>query len=308
MPHITTPGEVQIEYEITGDDHGTPMLLIQGLGAPMHGWRREFCQTLAAQGFRVIRFDNRDCGRSQKFPDGHYLLADMAEDAIGLLDALNISRAHIVGQSLGGMIAQELVLRRPGKAASLCLIYTAPNTGHIRSERDLTAENAQPRARTREEAIEQYLNDESFCASQAYEFDTAWIRELGGLIWDTCYYPEGIPRQLNAIWHSPDRTAALSTVTIPTLIIHGDTDRLIDVSASHALAQALPHATLRIFPGMGHELPAPLWPEIIQAITANTSNHNPARPATPGDPPASTAQDKPAVPPALTGPAVQNDG
>jgi len=308
MPRITTSGEVQIEYQITGDDHGTPILLIQGLGAPMLGWRPEFCQALAAQGFRVIRFDNRDCGLSQKFPEGQYLLADMAEDAIDLLDALNIDQAHVVGQSLGGMIAQELVLRRPDKAASLCLIYTAPNTTHIRSDRDHTAIATQPRARSREEAIEQYLQNESFAASAAYELDTAWIRTLGGLIWDRCYYPEGIPRQLDAASRSPDRTAALGAVTTRTLIIHGDADRLIDITGSYALARALPHASLRIFAGMGHQLPPPLWPEIIQAITANTSNHNPARPATPGDPPASTAQDKPAVPPALTGPAVQNDG
>jgi pimeloyl-ACP methyl ester carboxylesterase len=271
MPCITTPGGVRIEYETIGDDRGSPMLLIQGLGAPLVGWRPELCQALAAQGFRVIRFDNRDCGLSQKFPEGRYLLADMADDAIGLLDALNIGRAHVVGQSLGGMIAQELVLRRPDKVARLCLIYTAPNSSHILNERDMTAITARPRARSREEAIEQYLADESFCVSQAYEFDTAWIRALGGIIWDRCYYPEGIPRQLDAAFCSPDRTAALGAVTTRTLIIHGDTDRLIDVSGSHALAQALPHATLRIFAGMGHELPPPLWPELIQAITGNAN-------------------------------------
>jgi len=256
---ITTPGGVRIAYESIGDDErGVPMLLIQGLGAPMLGWRREFCEALAAQGFRVIRFDNRDCGLSQKFPEGHYLLADMADDVIGLLDALNIDQAHIVGQSLGGMIAQELILRRPDKAASLCLIYTTPSTTHILNERDHSAIATQPRARSRQEAIEQYLQNESFAASRAYEFDTAWIRTLGGLIWDHCYYPEGIPRQLRAAFRSPERTAALGTVTAPTLIIHGDADRLIDVSASHVLAQALPHATLRIFAGLGHELPPPL--------------------------------------------------
>jgi pimeloyl-ACP methyl ester carboxylesterase len=242
------------------------MLLIQGLGAPMLGWRREFCEALAAQGFRVIRFDNRDCGLSQKFLEGHYLLADMAEDAIGLLDALGIDRAHVVGQSLGGMIAQELVLRRPDKAASLCLIYTAPSTTQIRSERDHSAIATRPGARSREEAIEQYLQNESFAASAAYEFDAAWIRTLGGLIWDRCYYPEGIPRQLDAATRSPERTAALGAVTTRTLIIHGDADRLIDVTGSHALAQALPHASLRIFAGMGHELPPPLWPELVQAM------------------------------------------
>jgi pimeloyl-ACP methyl ester carboxylesterase len=278
MPHVTTPGGVRIEYETTGDDRGAPMLLIQGLGAPMLGWRREFCEALAARRFRVIRFDNRDCGLSQKFPQGRYLLADMAEDTIGLLDALHIDRAHVVGQSLGGMIAQELVLRRPDKVASLCLIYTASDITHIRSERDLTAVTTRPRARSREEAIEQYLQDESFCASHAYGFDTAWIRELGGLIWDGCYYPEGIPRQLDAIWRSRDRTAALGAVTAPTLIIHGDADQLIDVSGSHALAQALPHATLRIFPGMGHELPSPLWPELVREITGNANGKQSAGP------------------------------
>ena len=269
--NVRTPKGVDLEYESIGDDRGSPMLLIQGLGTPMLAWRPELCEALAAQGFRIIRFDNRDCGLSQKFPEGGYFLADMADDAIGLLDALGIDRAHVVGQSLGGMIAQELVLRQQDKAASLCLIYTAPDTSHLLSDRDLNAAATRPAARTREEAIEQYLQDESFCASPAYRFDTAWIRTLGGLIWDRCYYPEGIPRQLDAAWRSRDRTAALSAVKTPTLIIHGDADRLIDVSGGHALARAIPHAALRIFRGMGHELPVALWPELVQAITGNAN-------------------------------------
>jgi pimeloyl-ACP methyl ester carboxylesterase len=230
----------------------------------------------------------------------------MAEDVMGLLVALIIDQAHIVGQSLGGMIAQELVLRRPDKAASLCLIYTTPSTTHILNERDHSAIATQPRARSRQEAIEQYLQNESFAASRAYEFDTAWIRTLGGFIWDHCYYPQGIPRQLHAVLSSPDRTAALGTVTAPTLIIHGDADRLIDVSASHVLAQALPHATLRIFAGMGHELPPPLWPELIQAITANTNSRQPAGQAMPDVQPGSTTTEA-TVRPSPVGPGEQGE-
>ena len=276
MPHISTPSGVRLAYESIGDERDAPMLLIQGLGAQMLGWRRELCQALAARGFRIIRFDNRDCGLSTKFPDAQYLLADMADDAIGLLDALNLDRAHIVGQSLGGMIAQELTLRAPDRVASLCLIYTAPNTSHLLNERDLTAAATRPRAQSREEAIEQYLQDESFCSSPDYESDTAWIRTLGGLLWDRCYYPEGVPRQLDAAARSGDRTGALGAVTAPTLIIHGDTDRIIHVSGSHALAKALPHATLRIYAGMGHELPPALWPDIVDDMTENATSQTAA--------------------------------
>jgi pimeloyl-ACP methyl ester carboxylesterase len=271
MTHVVTPQQVTIEYESIGNERDPAMLLIQGLGAQLVGWRREFCEALAAHGFRVIRFDNRDTGLSQKFPDSDYELADMADDATGLLDALGIQRAHIVGQSLGGGIAQEIAIKNPERVASLCLLYTAPNVTYLRDERDLGTSAAGPRTDSRDEAIQQYLEQEAWCASEAYPFDTDWIRELGGIMWDRCWCPGGVARQIQAVIRSGDHTTALRSVTARTLIVHGDRDRLIDVSAAEALAGALEHSTVRIFAGMGHELPAPIWPELVQEIAGNAA-------------------------------------
>ena len=269
MSSILTDGGVKIEYESIGDDSDPPVLLVEGLGAQMIGWRREWCDLLAEQGFWVIRFDNRDSGLSEKFPGRVYLLEDMADDVVGVLECLDIAQAHIVGQSLGGMIAQELAIRWPARVASLCLIYTAPNLSHVLSDRDHAAIASRPRAKARDVAIDQYVQDEQYAASVAYEFDIDWIRELGGRMWDRCYYPEGIQRQMDAMQRSGDRTEALRAVNARTLLIHGDADRLISVSGSHALAAALPRATLKVFPGVGHELPVPLWPAIVGAIADN---------------------------------------
>jgi pimeloyl-ACP methyl ester carboxylesterase len=269
MSVTTTPSGVQLAYESIGDPQAPAMLLIQGLGAQMIGWRAELCSALAAEGFHVIRFDNRDSGLSQKFADGSYLISDMADDAAGLLDALRINRAHVVGQSFGGMIAQELAIRRSEKVLSLCLVYTAPNTHHFLQERDHGAPAQRAPAGSREEAIEQYLADESFCASSRYAFDVDWIRTLGGQIWDRCYYPEGIARQLAAASRSPDRSVRLSSVNVPTLVVHGEADRLIDVRGGLALAEAMPHAHMLTVAGMGHELPRPIWPILVGAIVGN---------------------------------------
>jgi pimeloyl-ACP methyl ester carboxylesterase len=269
MGRVTTPQGVRLEYEGIGEESGEPMLLIQGLGAQLIGWRREFCELLASYGFRVIRFDNRDSGLSEKFPHGGYEVANMADDAAGLLEGLAIERAHIVGQSLGGMIAQELALRHPERITSLGLVYSAPNARHFSSEHDLPNIATRRPASTREQAIRRYVEDESFCVSQAYEFDTAWIRELGGLMWDRCYCPAGVQRQLEAVLRSRDRRAALTSVRVPTVIIHGDADRIIDLSGGQALADAIPNADLRIVPGMGHELPRRAWPELVEALAEN---------------------------------------
>lgn len=270
MTQVTTPQGVRLEYERIGDRHHPTLLLIQGLGAQMICWRRELCEQLAACGLGVIRFDNRDCGLSQKFPDQPYGLADMGDDAIGLLDALGIDRAHVVGQSLGGAIAQEVVLQAPEKVASLCLIYTAPSTSFMLNEREWDDAMAPSPAKTREEAIEQYLQNELWSASPAYEFDTPWIRELGGQIWDRGWYPEGTARQFGAILRSRDHTEALRSVTVPTLIVQGGADRMVDPAAATALAAAIPNSKVKLYPGLGHELNRAIWPELVPMIVENT--------------------------------------
>lgn len=274
MPLISTPAGVRICYETFGSSAHPPLLLIQGLGAHMLGWRHELCQQIADAGFRVVRFDNRDVGLSQKFPEGGYTLSDMAADAAGLLEVLGIDSAHVVGQSMGGMIAQQLVIDHPDRVRSLGLIYTAPDDTFI-SGRDLVDERlAMARARTRGEAVELYLRNEAPCASPGYPTDLQWLRELGGLMYDRDYDPDGITRQMSAIGASPDRTEALRAVGVPTTIVHGDGDQLIGPTASKVLHDVIPDATLTIIPGMGHELPRPLWDRIVDLVHDNAHRAN----------------------------------
>ncbi|MFE7837795.1 alpha/beta fold hydrolase [Streptomyces sp. NPDC057474] len=271
MTMVTTPGGVSLSYDTFGDPGRPPLLLIQGLGAHMIGWHADLCRQLADAGFHVLRFDNRDVGLSQKFPQGGYTLADMANDTAGLLTALDIPAAHVVGQSMGGMIAQQLALDHPTRVLTLALIYTTPSTDFI-AGRDLVDERTdRPPARDRDEAIALYLDNESVCASPAYPQDIAWLRELGGRMYDRDYDPDGIVRQVEALDNSPDRTPHLHRITVPTTILHGDGDRLIDPGASQAMHELIPDSNLTIHRGMGHELPRPLWPQIVTQIRNNTT-------------------------------------
>ena len=274
MPTTITPRTGAIHYDTFGNNGHPALLLIQGLAAHMLGWREEFCVRLAEAGFYVIRFDNRDVGLSEKFPDGGYALSDMADDGASLLDALGIDQAHIVGQSMGGMIAQRLALQHGERVTSLTLIYTAPNADHLGGadvlDEDLLARPAQ----NREEAIRLYVQTQRASASPAFPQDLEWLRQLGGLMYDRDPNADqdGIKRQMHAMYTDPDRTALLADITVPTTIIHGDADRVVDVSGAHALAAAIPHARLTVHPGMGHELPRTLWTPIITAVRDNADN------------------------------------
>lgn len=270
MPIASTSRGVKIYYDTFGDPTAPPLLLIQGLGAHLLGWHPDLRAAIADAGFRVIRLDNRDVGLSQKFPRGGYGLADMAADAAGVLSSLGIDSAHVVGQSMGGMIAQELVLDHPDRVRSLTLIYTAPNHHGAISGHDLVDERmAMPHARNRAEAVELYLRGEAVCSSPGYPTDVDWLQELGGLMYDRDYDPDGAARQLDAIMTSPDRSDVLAEIAVPTTIVHGDGDRLIGPAAAAALHEAIPGSELTIFPGMGHELPRALWGDIIELIRAN---------------------------------------
>jgi pimeloyl-ACP methyl ester carboxylesterase len=269
MTELLTPQGVRLEYEQIGEGAAAPMLLIQGLGAQMIGWRREFCEMLAAESFRVIRFDTRDTGLSQKFPGQVYELSDLADDVIGLLDSLGIDAAHIVGRSLGGGIAQELVIKAPERVASLCLLYTAPSPRFLRMDRNWDELIGRPPPGSREEAIARFEEDERWAASDGYAFDATWARELGGLMWDRCWYPEGGARHFAAMRRSADHTEALRGVRAPTLIVHGDSDRLVELTAAMVLAEAIPDSELKIYPGLGHEVHPEIWSDLVPRIAGN---------------------------------------
>lgn len=271
MSQALTPNGVHLEYETFGISTNPPLVLIQGLGAHMLGWHHDFCRFIADRGFFVIRFDNRDAGLSDKFPNDLYTLADMAADTAGLLTALGIDASHVVGQSMGGMIAQQLAIDYPRRVLSLALIYTSPDSGHIIGSDILAERSVIPRATNRQDAVDAYVLNEAPCAGPAYPHDEHWLRALGGLMYDRNYDPDGVERQRQVIAGPDDRLPALARLSIPTLIIHGDSDALISPTGSEAIHHALRGSELKIYPGMGHQLPRALWTDIINRLTENTT-------------------------------------
>lgn len=280
MPEVVKRDGGVICYETFGSELDPPLVLIEGLGAQMVGWPVGLCRLLA-DSFRVIRFDNRDVGRSSHYPDVAYSIEDMADDVVELLSHLDAAPAHIVGQSMGGMIAQHLALRSPGSVATLTLLYTSASTRHLLvSERPGArhdSSGSEPTHElTRDQAVEAYVEQERACASAAYPFDEAWKRTLGGLMWDRCFDPEGIERQQRAVVQHLVDAADLRRITAPTLLVHGTGDRLIDHRASIELHDLIPDSRLWLVDGLGHEVNAAIWPELVRRIRENSDRRPPA--------------------------------
>jgi pimeloyl-ACP methyl ester carboxylesterase len=278
-------GDIEIAYEEFGDPDDQAVLLVMGLGVQMLGWDTEFCELLAAEGFRVVRFDNRDVGRSTSYdgpvPDwpalmvgdtasATYLLDDMADDAVKLLDHLGIGAAHVVGASLGGMIAQMLAIRHPDRVLSLTSIMSRPGdpaSGQPHPEALEALLNPPPNDR---EAIAEWAaRNWDVIGSPGFESDTDALRRRAQESYDRGYNPRGVGRQLAAIIASGDRTDELAKLDLPALVIHGEEDPLIDVSGGRATAAAIPGAKLIVIPGMGHDIPRELWPRFVGEIAAN---------------------------------------
>jgi pimeloyl-ACP methyl ester carboxylesterase len=269
VPILNTSTGTVIAYDVTGDDAAPPIVLIQGLSAQLLGWHPDFRDSLAGAGFRVIRFDNRDVGQSQKYPQGGYTLLDMVADVADLLDGLSLDRAHIVGQSMGGMIAQLLAISRPERVASLGLLYTAADLRHAIGQESIDARRTVSPPQSRDEYISWYVAGEAACASRDYPQDTAWLAELGGQMWDRDPLTDGAFRQLAAILETPPWADGLPGIAVPTVIAAGDSDGLIDPAASFELRRLIPRSRLSIIPGMGHELPRERWPELVELLAAN---------------------------------------
>jgi pimeloyl-ACP methyl ester carboxylesterase len=275
-------GDVELAYEAFGNPAHPAMLLIMGLGTQMIAWPEDFCQALVDRGFYVIRFDNRDCGRSTRIfarpptllqlllrdsRTAAYTLDDMADDAAGLLAGLGIDAAHVAGASLGGMIAQTLAVRHPDRVLSLVSIMST--TGHWRagraSLRMYPALLRRPPA-DRERYVEYMTSVFGVIGSPGFERDPEDMRRLAARSFDRGHHPAGTGRQLAAILASGDRSKQLRRIRVPTLVIHGEADRLVNPSGARATAAAIPGARLVLIPGMGHDLPRGAWPDIIDGI------------------------------------------
>jgi pimeloyl-ACP methyl ester carboxylesterase len=286
-------GDVELCYETFGNPADPTMLLIMGLGTQMLGWDTAFCEQLAARGFHVIRYDNRDIGRSTILSSApvptlgqiarrdkraaSYTLAEMAADGVGLLDHLEIERAHLVGVSMGGMIAQTIAARRPERVLSLTSIMSSTGSRW----------RGQPALRTYRQFLRPVSTDRAtyiaqtaalfdIIGSPGFERDDDNLRTLLGAMYDRGHDPGSVTRQLAAILASGDRTAELRRITAPTLVIHGTADKLVAPSGGRATARAIPGARLLMIEGMGHDLPRGAWPQLIDAIVENTRRAAPA--------------------------------
>jgi pimeloyl-ACP methyl ester carboxylesterase len=284
---VCTVNGVELCYETFGDPSDPTALLVMGLATQMVGWPDAFCEELAGRGFHVVRFDNRDIGRSQKmdFPvptirqlllrdkkAAHYTLEDMADDGFALLDHLGIARAHVVGVSMGGMIAQTMAARRPDRVLSLASMLS--NTGARWSGQPLpTLYPLLLRRPPRDRAgyVQHGIDLFHKIGSPGFPRDDGQLREIAERSYDRGLNPAGSLRQLAAIVASGDRTPLLRTITVPTVVVHGTKDKLVPVSGGRATAKAIPGARLVLIEGMGHDLPRGAWPRILDAIEENAA-------------------------------------
>lgn len=288
MARATLASGIELEYDTFGDPRDPALLLVMGFTAQMTAWQEEFCRRLADHGRHVIRYDNRDCGLSAKLdgvevdplavmgaaasgtqlPDVPYTLSDMAADGIGLLDQLDIARAHVVGASMGGMIVQTMAIEHPDRLLSMTSIMsTVGDPEYGGSDPDAIEVLLTPPPADREGVITRSL-DMAVWSSKRY-FDAEATQRMAAFHYDRSFYPSGAPRQLAAIYASGDRSEALRSVRVPTLVIHGLDDTLIKPSGGRRTAELIPGAHLLEVADMGHDLPEPLWPMLTAAITGH---------------------------------------
>jgi pimeloyl-ACP methyl ester carboxylesterase len=279
-------GGITLCYETYGDSDDPAALLIMGLGAQMVTWQDDFCEQLAARGLYVVRFDNRDIGRSTHLQGpppsllqllrysvpARYTLADMAQDAVGLMNDLAIDRAHVIGASMGGMIAQTLAARHPARVRSLVSMMSSTGGRWVgRPALSSYAIFLRKAPTEREAFIEHATQLFAKIGSRGIPQDTEGVRKIAALSFDRELDRTGAGRQLAAIIASGDRTAELGGITAPTLVIHGTVDPLVSPSGGRATARAIPGAELTMIEGMGHDLPRVLWPRLIDALAAHAA-------------------------------------
>jgi pimeloyl-ACP methyl ester carboxylesterase len=279
-------------HEEFGRRGDPPVLLIMGLATQMIGWPDEFCRQLAAEGFHLVRFDNRDCGRSthlssrpptpgellrRRIPADNYTLSDMADDAVALMRALELEPAHVVGVSMGGMIAQTVAAEHPGSVRSLISIMSTTGNRWRGQPALGIYRYLLRRAPEEKDAFVEYLVTLfGAIGSPGFPRDEERIRDVAARSYDRGHDPTGPGRQLGAIVASGDRTSQLAQIKAPTLVIHGTNDRMIRKSGGRATARAIRGARLELVEGMGHDLPEALWPRLVQLIASHATAAEPA--------------------------------
>jgi pimeloyl-ACP methyl ester carboxylesterase len=289
-PALAKANGIEICYDTFGDRASAPLLLIMGLAGQMIAWEEEFCAELAGRGYFVIRYDNRDIGLSTQFPQhgvpdlmsligqalmgkavsAAYTLSDMAADAIGLLDALGIDRAHVVGVSMGGGIGQELAIRHPDRLRTLTSIMSSTGDPALpQATPEAMGIMLAPPPKDKQGYFDSYQRTWAVLRGPGFPLDEAKDLERAERNWQRGLNPAGVARQLAAIIASGNRTQALKAVKVPTLVIHGDADPLVRLEGGRATAAAIPGARFEVVQGMGHALPISMWPQLIEAIAGH---------------------------------------
>jgi len=290
---VTVGTGMQIAYQRYGDEGDPPLLMVNGFGVQLTAWNPDLLQMLVDRGLQLIVFDNRDVGLSTHLDQAGavdvmalmsgqatapYLLSDMAADAAGLLESLGFHSAHLLGVSLGGMIAQSLAIEHPDRVRSLTSIMSTPDFGVGAATPEAGEALLSPAATTLQGAVDRSLRLAAVIGSQVYERDEEWIRQAVGLAWDRGNDPIGTGRQLAAVVLSPDRRPGLASVTVPTLVVHGEVDPLIQVDGGRATADAIAGSELLVLPGMAHDIPRALWATVVDAVVALVHRAESARP------------------------------
>jgi pimeloyl-ACP methyl ester carboxylesterase len=257
-------GDVELHYETFGDPGDPTLLLVNGFGSQCINYDEVWCGKFAAQGYRVVRFDNRDVGLSSQLDGRSYSLPDMAGDAVAVLDAVGADRVHVHGVSMGGMIVQWLAIKYAGRLRSMTSVMsTTGEPEYGQSSPEAVAALTAPPATTREEYLDQMVAARRIYGSQPEWVDEAEVREAQGRAYDRGLHPEGLRRQMHAIVSDSGRAEALRSVTVPTLVMHGDRDTLIDPSGGRRTAELIPGAAFVLIEGMGHDYPPAVWDQWV---------------------------------------------
>jgi pimeloyl-ACP methyl ester carboxylesterase len=282
-PKFVTANGIQLCYDAFGNPHNPPLLMVAGLGMQLTDWDEAVCTLLAEQGYWVIRYDNRDVGLSTKFEEAGtpnllaalqgqpieapYLLSDMAADAVGLLDALNIPAAHVLGASMGGMIAQTMAIEYPERLRTLVSIMSTTGAADLpQPAPDVAMMLIAPAPDTLDAYLDNAVKWAQVLNGPGFPVDEEKVRGQTAVSFKRSYYPQGTGRQLAAVLASGSRREALKSVQIPTLVIHGKEDPLVPVEGGMDTAEAIPNAKLLLIDGLGHALPPETWPEVVEAI------------------------------------------
>jgi pimeloyl-ACP methyl ester carboxylesterase len=287
MPHVSANG-ITLAYQTSGERSEKALLLIMGLGGQLIAWDEEFVAALVGRGFFVVRFDNRDVGLSSWFDDAGtpdilgamtgqgqapYRLADMADDAAGLLDALGLPAAHLLGVSMGGMIAQTMAIEHPEQVLSLVSIMSTTGDPAVGAPHpEAVTALLRPPAADRDGSMDQAVEVWKAIGSPGFPFHEDRVRAQAAAAYDRAFHPDGTGRQMVAILSSGDRTEGLRRLSCPTLVVHGDGDPLVDPSGGRATAAAVPGAELMIVAGMGHHLPPEIFDELADRVAAQATS------------------------------------